>query len=62
MQNSKVLFSKIVNGYLVRLVSVQGNFYVNLFQPNGHFSSNKFSSVDAAYSFIGFITKQLKKI
>lgn len=62
MQKSTVLFSKIVKGYLVRLVSVQGSIYVNLFQPNGHFSSHRFASVLPAYAFISFLINKLKKI
>lgn len=60
VRRSNVIFSKSIKGYLIRLIEMQGRFFVNLFHPNGYFKSFRFSSVLPAYAFLSKLISSIK--
>jgi len=47
------------NGFLIRIKTNGSYFFVNVFSPNGGFSSFSFSSLAAAKGYVNFLKSRL---
>ena len=57
-----VHYSKRHKGFLIRLVQLNQNFFVNVFTPSGSFHSQSFKTYTAANTFLNAFIKSIKNL